>query len=198
MLWLATLSLPIGFLLSQGRSISHDGFFDVHSGAVQALTSIGVLALTAVLAGATLYSNYITRNSLEREWRPGIHVRVLDYNKPSIEFVNLGRMAIVVTDLIYQFSDNELITDQVDFVLPAGLRDSLSLYVRLNQILTKLKLTPSAFESKSLPFELGVRYTALGTQHESQMFEFVLGIAVKVPRSNPEFSLYARAKSDQK
>jgi hypothetical protein len=117
----------------------------------------------------------LARDQFETEWRPGVHIRVI--NKPStdLEFVNLGRMAIVVTTLLVRFPDQDqkIFSYNVDFVLVAGAGDSLPIENQLLDAMNAVRQVPESGD-KTVRVDLGVDYSALETPYQSAWFQFSL------------------------
>jgi len=89
------LAMPLSFLwhghAPSAPLNSFINYLDAHSGAATVL-------LTFALVVATFYANHVTRTAINREWHPSLHIRVIEPMNAGIEIVNLGRMAIVVTE----------------------------------------------------------------------------------------------------
>jgi hypothetical protein len=181
-------------------------FLDSHAGGIQAAAAVVTFALTLVLVGATLWANHktkealrLTREQFEREWRPGVHVRVIDQRFTGLEFVNLGRTAIIVTRLFVKFPDHSPaeFSYVLDFVVPAGGRDSLNGEIQLYDAIKSSRQLPDS-GSKIVPVDIGVRYVALDTPHQSRWFKFQLHVSRKAVTGATDMSLEPRPDADSR
>jgi hypothetical protein len=159
----------------QAGALSHIwSFLDSHAGAIQAI-------LTIVLVGATLWANHRTREALklareqyETEWRPSVHIRIHSVSESKIRIVNMGRMAIIVTDLILRFEggNDKGIPKVLDWVLTPAQPDELSLESTLVDAIRLTNRLPEYGTEATFPVDIRADYTALGRPYSTQWFRY--------------------------
>lgn len=125
------------------------------------------------------------RTQFEREWTPAVHVRAVKDRGTELEVTNLGRMAVVMTHLHVTFLTNQSDGKFVHpiprpFPLASGKRDTVTIMARLESMMKKLGIGQELqFEGNAVapiqvPVAIRFDYTALGTPHQTDWFNFTL------------------------